>query len=122
MKPSFWLLKAVKFILAASLFITVATFVTQYLWNHLVPEIFNGPVLSFWQTLGLLVLSRILFGGWGRGGGNRFAQGRAWKKRMEHRLATFSPEEREKFRQQMRSRCMSSWAGRPTAPASPSAE
>jgi len=112
MNRSFWVAKAAKFIVAAALFITVAVFLTQYLWNQLVPALFHGPAITYWQTLGLLVLSRILFGGWGRGGGNRFARGRAWKQRMEQRLATFSPEEREKFRAQMRSRCMNmnSWA------------
>ena len=29
------------------------TFVVMWLWNWLVPELFNGPVLGYWQTLGL---------------------------------------------------------------------
>jgi hypothetical protein len=41
------------------------TFVVMWLWNWLVPELFNGPVLGYWQTLGLLVLSKILFSGIG---------------------------------------------------------
>lgn len=44
------------------------TFVVMWLWNWLVPELFNGPVLGYWQTLGLLVLSKILFSGVGKGG------------------------------------------------------
>ncbi len=28
------------------------TFVVMWLWNWLVPEMFNGPVLGYWQTLG----------------------------------------------------------------------
>ena len=43
----------------------VFTFVVMWLWNWLVPELFNGPVLGYWQTLGLLVLSKILFSGIG---------------------------------------------------------
>ena len=43
------------------------TFVVMWLWNWLIPEIFNGPVLGYWQTLGLLVLSKILFSGVGHG-------------------------------------------------------
>ena len=43
------------------------TFVVMWLWNWLVPELFNGPVLGYWQTLGLLVLSKILFSGIGKG-------------------------------------------------------
>ena len=43
------------------------TFAVMWLWNWLVPELFSGPVLSYWQTLGLLVLSKILFSGIGSG-------------------------------------------------------
>ena len=43
------------------------TFVVMLLWNKLVPELFNGPVLGYWQTLGLLILSKILFSGIGGG-------------------------------------------------------
>ena len=39
----------------------------MWLWNWLIPELFNGPVLTYWQTLGLLVLSKILFSGLGGG-------------------------------------------------------
>ncbi|HNV28924.1 MAG TPA: hypothetical protein PKJ83_07305, partial [Cyclobacteriaceae bacterium] len=38
---------------------------TMYLWNWLVPELFNGPVLNFWQILGLLALSKIFFWSFG---------------------------------------------------------
>jgi len=43
------------------------TFVVMWLWNWLVPELFNGPVVTYWQTLGLLILSKILFSGVGKG-------------------------------------------------------
>jgi len=39
--------------------------VTMLLWNWLMPCIFGLAAISFWQALGLLVLSRILFGGIG---------------------------------------------------------
>ena len=41
------------------------TFVVMWLWNWLVPELFNGPLITYWQTLGLLLLSKILFSGIG---------------------------------------------------------
>ena len=43
------------------------TFVVMWLWNWLIPDLFNGPELSYWQTLGLLILSKILFSGIGSG-------------------------------------------------------
>ncbi len=118
MSRSFWLKKAVKFVFFAGLFVVVAGFATMSLWNWLMPMIFHLPVLTFGQTIGLLVLSRILLGGFGRGGGGGWARGRAWKRQMMQRMETFSPAEREKFRQQMRNRCAGSW-GRQPAEAAP---
>lgn len=67
--------------------------VVQLLWNWLMPMLFGLREVTFWQALGILALSRILFGGIGGGGG--------FKGRHRH----MSPEERERFRQRMRDRC-----------------
>ena len=56
--------------------------------------------ITLWQGLGLLVLAKILFGGFHRGGGGR----RHWRQHMEERWAGMSEEEREKFRAGMRGR------------------
>jgi hypothetical protein len=114
MNRTFWLKKAVKFVFFATLFVAVAVLVTQNLWNWLVPSLFHGPLISFGQTLGLLVLSRILFGGFGRGGSGWAQKRRQWKQQIASEVATLSPEEREKFRQQMQNRC-ANW-GRRAAP------
>jgi hypothetical protein len=37
------------------------------LWNWLLPGLFNWPVITFYQALGLAILSRLLFGGCGKG-------------------------------------------------------
>lgn len=114
MNRTFWLKKAVKFVFFAVLFMVAAVLLTQLLWNWLVPSLFHGPVIGYGQTLGLLVLSRILFGGFGRGGG--WAQKRRqWHQHLESKVAHLSPEEREKFRQQMQNRC-ASWGRRAAAP------
>jgi ABC-type multidrug transport system fused ATPase/permease subunit len=42
-------------------------FIVMWLWNWLVPELFNGPVIGYWQTLGLFILAKILFSGIGHG-------------------------------------------------------
>lgn len=39
------------------------------LWNWLMPMIFELPTLSFWEAVGLFVLSKILLGGIGGGCG-----------------------------------------------------
>ncbi len=45
--------------------ILLFTLPTMWLWNWLMPYIFGLPTLSFWQAMGLLALSSLLF----RGGG-----------------------------------------------------
>ena len=79
----------------------------MHLWNWLIPPILGLHMITFWQALGLLLLSRILFGSWGSGGGNRGRRGRRekWDK--------MTPEEREKLRQSWRGRC----GGFPATPA-----
>ena len=44
-------------------FVTLAIFVTMSLWNWLIPQLFHGPVLTFWQAAGLFLLSKILLTG-----------------------------------------------------------
>jgi hypothetical protein len=45
--------------------IIVFAAVVMFLWNNLLPGIFGLSVLNYWQALGILALSRILFSGIG---------------------------------------------------------
>ena len=49
------------------LFIALVPFALMYLWNWLMPELFNLAIINYWQALGLLVLSKILFSGFRHG-------------------------------------------------------
>ncbi len=40
-------------------------YITMRLWNWLMPEIFELGAINYWQALGLLILAKILFGGFG---------------------------------------------------------
>ncbi len=51
-----------KMIVFGVLAATAFTFALMLLWNWLMPLIFGLTVITFWQALGLLVLSKILFG------------------------------------------------------------
>jgi len=77
-------------------------FLVMYLWNSILVSVIHVGIINFWQALGILVLCKILFGGF-RGG----PQGRPmfWRQRMMHRWDNMTPEEREKFREQLKSRC-----------------
>jgi hypothetical protein len=96
-----WIARAVLFVPLAVLFLAVFSFVVMRLWNWLVPPVFGWHVISFWQAVGLLILSKILFGGFRGRPGRRIH----WRHRMSERWEKMTPEEREKFRQGMRGRC-----------------
>ena len=92
----FW--KVLKVLAMVTVAVLAFGFVTMELWNWLVPAIFGLHAITFAQALGLVVLSKILFGGFHRHGGGR----PGWKGRMQERWAQMSPEERERFRAGMR--------------------
>ena len=104
MNRQFWLLRGLKFVLFAALFVAAAGFGTMYLWNWLVPELFHGPVITLGQTYGLLLLSRILTG-FGGGRGGWAARRQAWKRRMSAKMDSLSPEDRENLRAKMARHC-----------------
>lgn len=93
-----------KCVVAVLLAIFFFAWVTYLLWNWLVPVLFNGPVISYSQALGLLVLTKILF--FGIGGRQSCYQGprdqRFWKHRFYEKMSSLSPEEREAFKKKMR--------------------
>ncbi len=102
MKP-WWLYKIGKILgilVVASLGLGYAV---MELWNALIPDLFGGPVVTFWQAVGLLILSHILLRGWGRMYYGK--RGSNWRKRFEEKLAAMTPEEQEKFKQEWKERC-----------------
>lgn len=88
--------KIVWMILGVIAFASLLALVTMYLWNWLVPSLFAGPEITFLQTVGLLILSKILFG---------FGKG-SWrsKYRRGHR-ANLSMEEKEQLKRKFMDRC-----------------
>ncbi|MEM5294134.1 hypothetical protein OKW50_005701 [Paraburkholderia youngii] len=77
--------------------IAVLGLVVMTLWNWVMPALFVGArAIDFAHALGLLVLSRILFGGFrGHGGWRGRRHWRKWE--------AMTPEEREHFQAAWRS-------------------
>ncbi|MBN3756591.1 hypothetical protein G3N95_26895 [Paraburkholderia sp. Tr-20389] len=78
--------------------IGVLGFAVMSLWNWVMPALFVGArAIDFAHALGLLVLSRILFGGFrGHGGWRGRRHWRKWE--------AMTPEERERFQAAWQSR------------------
>ena len=80
--------------------VSVIGYVVMTLWNALVPNIFGLRSITFWQAVGLLILSKLLFGGF-----RPRPSGPHWRKRMRERWEHMTPEERERFQHGMGRRC-----------------
>jgi len=65
------------------------------------PTTFGLPIIGLGQALGLLVLSRILVGGFRGGTGRRMH----WRHRIRERREQMTPEQREQFMAGMQRRC-----------------
>jgi len=97
-----WVVKGAAIAALAIAAIALLSLVVMSLWNWLVPSLFHGPAVRYWQAVGLLLLSRILFGGVrGRGGWRGHWRQRMWRERW----ANMTPEERERLRERFRHRC-----------------
>lgn len=102
MKRAFSERKFLGFILFGIAAILLFTFAVMTLWNNILTAVLGVRVINFGQALGILILSKILFGGF-RGGGWR-GRGRYWSG-VPDKWQSMTPEEKEKFKQEWRSRC-----------------
>ena len=90
------------FVAVLVLAVLLAGGVVMLLWNGVVVLSLQAQPLSYWQALGLLLLCRILFGGWSR---PQRWQPRGPGHRMLHKAASMSPEHRAQFRVHWKARC-----------------
>ncbi len=91
--------------------------VVMWLWNALIPQLFGGPILNWTQAVGILVLARLLTGGFGKGWGGhhrcrdcghsgwKSRKSGHWKQRWEEKMSNMSPEERERCKAKMKRWC-----------------
>ncbi len=64
--------------------VAVISLVVFLLWNWLMPAIFQLPEINYWQAIGILILSKILFLGIGKHDHrNHFRDREYWKKKFE---------------------------------------
>jgi hypothetical protein len=93
------------FPVAFTILFFVVSAVVMLLWNALLPDIVHVTAITYWQSAGILMLCRILFGGmpFGKGGRGRF--GRGPSPEMREKLMSMSEEERAKFKEQWKERC-----------------
>ena len=94
----FWILRIILIPIGIAALAFLLGIVIMSLWNALLPGLFGLHTITFWQAIGLLILSRILFGGF-----KGYHRGHYMHEGM-HRWH-MNPEEREKMRAEWKNRC-----------------
>jgi Ca2+/H+ antiporter, TMEM165/GDT1 family len=106
----FWIKKGLMILVFGILAVLVFGLVVMSLWNAILPAVIGVKAITFIQALGILLLSKILFGGFG-GGRHR---GGGWRNKgkwmeMKDKFAGMTPEEREKFKAEWKNKCGGRW-------------
>lgn len=100
--PVRWVVKGLGVFAVVTIVFALLGVVVMLLWNALVPVLFRGPLLQYWQAVALLLLSRVLFGGLrGRGGWHGHWRRHMWRERWEQ----LTPEERARLRERFMRHC-----------------
>jgi hypothetical protein len=93
-----WAFAAV--IIIPVLILSVA-WIVMFLWNAILPQVIHVQPVNFLQALGILVLSRILIGGF------RFSS-HPWHRHpsaMREKWMNLTEEEKARFREEWKKRC-----------------
>jgi hypothetical protein len=112
MKRRFRFGKAVLILACVTAFVMLFTFIVMSLWNGILPDVLGVKTISFWQALGILVLSKILFSGFGGFSQKREHFRNRFRQRMLEKWEKMTPEEKQKFREEWKNRCRPGWASR----------
>ncbi len=107
----YWIAKGLMFLLLFAAFVLLLGLVVMGLWNTILPTVLGVKAITFAQALGILLLSKILFGGFH----NYFHRGakERWGKNIQQRISNMTPEEKEKFKSEWKDRCSGRWVMRP---------
>jgi hypothetical protein len=104
----FWFKKGLMFLALFIAAVLLFGAIVMGLWNAILSPVLGIKPITFIQALGILLLSKILFGGFNRRGwhGGRHQQ---WRHSMQEKWSNMTPEEREKFKAEWKTRCGGRW-------------
>lgn len=73
--------------------------IVMLLWNAILPSLLHVGLIGYWQAMGLLVLSKILFGSMGPGGGRRRRHCGGPPAHLREKFMNMSEEEKAAFKE-----------------------
>lgn len=95
-------LKVLFFIAVFLVIVASLSWLVMFLWNTILTDAVGVKPLTFWKAMGLLLLAKILFGGFGRGRGG-------WKRsprgHWRNKWMNMSDEERSEAKTRWKEHC-----------------
>ena len=79
--------------------------IVMLLWNWILPSISSLPQLTYWQSMGLLLLSRILFGGFNFKDHHRSHRHHFDNPALKDKFMEMDANEKQQFKEHWKSRC-----------------
>ena len=98
---NFWIKRIIFIPLAIVAGVFIFGYGVMFLWNSILSAVLGISTITFWQAIGILVLSKILFGGFKCGHGHHKCDDHNWNEKW----IRLSHEEREKMKAEWRGRC-----------------
>lgn len=95
-------LKFVGIAFAVLLFLLLFPWIVQLLWNGVLTDIVPVKEIGYWQAFGLLLLSKILFGGFPGGSGSKCCHDLRRRGPLHQEWDFSDPVERERCRAELR--------------------
>jgi hypothetical protein len=111
MKRRFWFGKAVMILVFCTAFVMLFSYIVMRLWNGILPDVLGVKIITFWQAMGILVLSKILFSGFGGFAHKKEQFKNRFRQKMLDKWEHMTPEEKQKFKDEWKNRCRG-WGGR----------
>lgn len=110
MKRKNYFLMGLGWLVFGAAVLTLMGLAVMFLWNWLIPAIFNGTEITLLQSIGIIALAKLLTGfhGFGRGHGwskHGYYKKHQWKSRWEEKMANMTPEQKERFKKMYYDRC-----------------
>jgi hypothetical protein len=75
--------------------------VVMLLWNAILPDVLGVTTITYWQALGIFILSKILFGGF-KGGPSKH---KGFRNKFKNKFASMTDVEKESFKEEWKAKC-----------------
>jgi len=95
-------IKVLFFILVFVIIFSAVSFMVMLLWNAILPDVASVKPLKFWQAAGLLILAKILFGGFR---GNRGRWRNSKRNKWKNKWMKMNEEERKEAKMRWKEYC-----------------